>query len=305
MSKKTTEQFIIDAIKVHGGKYDYSKCNYDGAHKKVIILCKHHGEYEQKPNCHLSGQGCRQCGFITTTTNKTLTREEVINRFNKTHGNVYNYSKFNYVGWGTKGIIICKTHGEFEQRPSDHLKSSGCTKCANIKKSKDNTLTKEVVIKNLLKLNGDKYNYSKVEYINNSTKMIIGCNIHGDFKQNYNKHIAGQGCPKCKNESHWNRTGFIKRAKDNVCIFYILRCFNEKEEFYKVGITSTSVEKRYKQISAMPYAYEVVSEIHGEAGLIWDLELKEKRKLKASHYTPKIKFNGSSTECFTQYKLDE
>jgi len=52
----------------------------------------------------------------------------------------------------------------------------------------------------------------------------------------------------------------------------------------------------------MPYAYEVISEIFGEAGFIWDLEKEEKKKLKEFNYQPNIFFEGSITECFTQHK---
>ena len=53
----------------------------------------------------------------------------------------------------------------------------------------------------------------------------------------------------------------------------------------------------------MPYNYEVISEIHGEAGVVWDLEKEEKKKLKSFNYQPKICFCGSKTECFSQYNL--
>lgn len=52
----------------------------------------------------------------------------------------------------------------------------------------------------------------------------------------------------------------------------------------------------------MPYNYEIISEIYGEAGFIWDMELAEKRKLKDFNYQPNIVFGGSKRECFTQYK---
>lgn len=48
----------------------------------------------------------------------------------------------------------------------------------------------------------------------------------------------------------------------------------------------------------MPYLYEVVKEIHGEAGAIYDLELKMKNQLKEYHIVPNIAFNGHKTECF-------
>ena len=62
MSKrKTTEQFISDAIKVHGNKYDYSKVEYKGSNTDVLIICPIHGEFSQTPTHHLLGCGCKRC----------------------------------------------------------------------------------------------------------------------------------------------------------------------------------------------------------------------------------------------------
>lgn len=62
MSKrKTTEQFISDAIKVHGDKYDYSKVEYKGCDDNVLIICPIHGEFSQTPTHHLLGCGCKRC----------------------------------------------------------------------------------------------------------------------------------------------------------------------------------------------------------------------------------------------------
>jgi len=46
------------------------------------------------------------------------------------------------------------------------------------------------------------YNYTKVVYINARKKVIIGCNIHGDFVQSPSFHVRGGGCPKCANNGH-------------------------------------------------------------------------------------------------------
>lgn len=63
-----------------------------------------------------------------------------------------------------------------------------------------------------------------------------------------------------------------------------------------------TVRRRYNSSRDMPYNYEIISEIFGEAGFIWDLEKEEKRKLKKFKYQPKIEFGGSLTECFIKYK---
>lgn len=64
MSKKLTiDQFITRANIIHNNRYDYSKVIYLGAHKKVIIGCKIHGDFLQTPDGHInSKRGCIQCG---------------------------------------------------------------------------------------------------------------------------------------------------------------------------------------------------------------------------------------------------
>lgn len=58
-------------------------------------------------------------------------------------------------------------------------------------------LTKQEFIEKARAKHGCKYDYSKVEYINNHTKVCIICPEHGEFWQTPNKHLSGQGCPKC------------------------------------------------------------------------------------------------------------
>jgi hypothetical protein len=47
-------------------------------------------------------------------------------------------------------------------------------------------------------MHNNYYNYSKVNYINSFTKVLITCPIHGDFEQTPSSHLSGRGCPKCK-----------------------------------------------------------------------------------------------------------
>lgn len=59
--RKTTKQFISDAVALYGDKYDYSKVDYQGNKVKVCIICPIHGEFWQTPNDHLRGSGCKKC----------------------------------------------------------------------------------------------------------------------------------------------------------------------------------------------------------------------------------------------------
>ena len=58
-------------------------------------------------------------------------------------------------------------------------------------------LNKESFVERSNVIHHNKYDYSKVEYINSSTKVCIICPEHGEFWQSPNKHMSGRGCPKC------------------------------------------------------------------------------------------------------------
>lgn len=62
-------------------------------------------------------------------------------------------------------------------------------------------LTKDEFILRAKKINGDKYDYSKVEYINNRIKVVIVCPIHGEFKQTPSGHLEGKQCNLCRIDS--------------------------------------------------------------------------------------------------------
>jgi hypothetical protein len=57
-----TVSIIRKFQKIHGGTFDYSKVDYFNHTTKIIIICRHHGPFEQQPRLHLRGStGCRQC----------------------------------------------------------------------------------------------------------------------------------------------------------------------------------------------------------------------------------------------------
>ena len=51
-----------NAITIHGDAYDYSSSIYAGAREYTEIICPFHGPFFQRPNNHLNGAGCPDCG---------------------------------------------------------------------------------------------------------------------------------------------------------------------------------------------------------------------------------------------------
>lgn len=201
--KMSTNEFIEKAHKSHGDKYNYSKVNYADSYTKVCIICPEHGEFWQAPYNHIRGQGCPICRNEKKSLTSTSNTEEFINKAKQIHGNKYDYSKVEYIDAKTKVCIICPIHGKFYQTPNSHLMGHGCFECGLLSSS-PKTLTTEEFIEKARKIHGDKYDYSKVKYINTHTKVCIICPKHGEFWQTPNCHLDGKGCPLC-NESHLER----------------------------------------------------------------------------------------------------
>ena len=58
-------------------------------------------------------------------------------------------------------------------------------------------VTTEDFIKKAREIHGDKYDYSKVNYVNNETPVCIICPEHGEFLQQPTNHLRGCSCPYC------------------------------------------------------------------------------------------------------------
>ena len=211
--KLTQEQFIERAIKIYGNKYDYSKVKYDGIFKKICIICPEHGEFWKTPDSHLNtGSGCPKCNHKNTP----YTTEEFIEKAKTIHNDKYDYSKTVYEKSSKPICIICPEHREFWQTPNNHLRGQGCPNCnGHIK------LNTEEFIKRSKEVHGDKYEYSKVEYKNNLTKVCIICKEHGEFWQKPASHLSNHGCPICNTVRNSKISQLVESKLKELKIEYI------------------------------------------------------------------------------------
>lgn len=236
--KLTNEEFINKAKSIHGDKYDYSNTQYINSRTKVIIICPIHGGFIQRPDQHLAGCGCSKCGH-----KRKLKEEDIIKRKNIflqrakiIHNNKYDYSKVNYINVSTKVCIICPEHGEFWTTPERHVSNKvGCPVCKSKTQKCHKYLTNEEFIKKAKEIHGDKYNYSKINYINGQTKICIICPQHGEFWQTPISHLQGCGCKKCINKLTTEQ--FIKQVQNKFGDKYTFEKTNYVSNMEKVIIT--------------------------------------------------------------------
>jgi very-short-patch-repair endonuclease len=223
-NKKTKEQFIEEAIRFHGDKFDYSYVNYVDARTKVTIVCKAHGAFEQIASQHLKGIGCKKCKYEYIVNVKRKPQSEFIEKAVKTHGDRYDYSKVNFTAMKTPVLIICKIHGEFNQKPVDHVKGKGCQKCGGVYKP-----TTEEWIKTAKEKHGDKYDYSKSVYWAAHRSITIICKDHGEFKITPSSHITkGHGCKRCSNRVRYTTDEWKEEA---------IKIHNNLYDYSKVNFT--------------------------------------------------------------------
>jgi hypothetical protein len=311
--RKTQEQFIIDAKKKHGDRYDYSKVEYLGNKNKVIIICKIHGEFSQVPNGHTGGKGCRKCADTVNAKNYSQGKEGFTKKSNLKHNNKYDYSKVEYTNNKSKVIIICSTHGKFKQTASDHLSGYGCPYCGYEVVGKINAFDREKFIEKAKEVHGDKFDYTKVNYLRSQDKVTIICFIHGEFHQASNSHLQGTGCPKCANEltsefnkknptgyrdGCWYRCSLRSQNFDSYKVYLMkFTSYDGSEVFYKIGKSFLKATSRLGSIRA-DYKKEVIKCITSDNyKFICQLERELHKKNEELKYIPKLAFSGWN-ECF-------
>lgn len=284
---------------VHGDQYDYSKVVYGRCTDKITIICKEHGEFQQSFADHLSGAGCKKCdhGWTNETDAVVVTKENFLQKMLESNsmyrdGELTVLEDFKGI---LKHILVKDKYGVLSMTPRVLL--------SNKKPDLSNAVDKTSYWRNkATDVHKEKYTYENAVYTGSKDKITITCPIHGDFEQDATSHLLGKGCTKCKNEKvGWTYTAWSKAGGDNPGILYVLRCWNDDEEFYKVGITCQSrILDRYHNKLRMPYNYEVIQEITDvNRKRIYKLEKEIKRKYKDFAYIPQISFDGSKSECFS------
>jgi len=128
----TQEEFIERATEVHGDNYDYTDVKYINSQTKIIIKCNTcNFVFEQQPNSHLRGSGCDKCAHSINHENQKLSRDEIIERATKVHGDKFDYSNMNYINSHTPINIKCNNcNNNFQQLYCNHIRQNkGCPFC--------------------------------------------------------------------------------------------------------------------------------------------------------------------------------
>ncbi len=235
----TLDRFIERAKKKHKDRYDYSKVKFKNVESKIEIICPVHGPFLQRLMTHLKGLGCDRCGRAATAKKLSHSLKRFLEDAHRAHGDQYDYSQVSYVNALTKVKIICRRHGPFEQKPANHIRDIGCSKCGDESAAAIRTRTTEEFVHEAKAVHGDQYDYSKVKYRSSHEKVEIVCSTHGSFWQSPVNHVRGNkaGCPGCA------VSGF-DQTKPGM-LYYLAVTTDDGGILYKIGITNLSIRDRF------------------------------------------------------------
>lgn len=202
MKTLTKDEFIARCSAVHGDFYNYSLVEYVNNRTKVRIICPLHGEFRQKPQHHMKGSGCKECGIHSRAAKRRKSTAQFITEAIAVHGERYDYSKSMYGKHKDEKLTVtCPEHGEFSVSPGNHLKGKGCPQCAREllrRLARQRRTTTERFTKQARAIHGEIYDYGLVEYgENQNAYVIVRCREHGPFRVSPGNHLTGKGCPKC------------------------------------------------------------------------------------------------------------
>ena len=256
---------------------------------KVIVKDTLDIVYECSPGNLLMGK----YPTIVSAVDKTLA-------FNKKLQVIFpNLKILNYIQGNKKVLVIDEMDIIYKVSPAHLL-------LGNYPSIQTATNKEEAFIKLATIIHDAKYSYPELKYLGMNNKIDILCSNHGIFKQNPSNHLQGQGCRKCADilmsSKGWTKSNWIeciKKGKGRIAKLYVLNLWNDKESFIKIGITSTSVEKRF--LSKLPYSYDILSIKEGKSDIIFEQEKELHLKLKQYKYIPKLRFGGMY-EC---YKIEK
>lgn len=221
----TTDDFVEHALIIYGERYGYERTVYKRATVEVIITCREHGDFHQKPCHHLSGHGCRECAKQKVAEARRLTWQEILLRARAAHSGYYSYPDFYETATRKSGEddlkVICPVCGEFTQPIHSHLDGHGCKQCAIARMVELRRLSLDEIRRRCLEQFGPRICVLE-EFLNEEGIRLyrVQCEVHGQREIKSILSFLGSkyGCSECANigrglARRTRQEEFVRRAQ--------------------------------------------------------------------------------------------
>lgn len=291
---------------------------FKGQNFDANFKCRKHGNFIRKPiQSLLTRHPCVHCLRDLPNGSNALSASQISKKVSKLDGK-FEIQSIEGDGKLARIQIVClenQNHNPLNITTLDNLygRSFACPKCAHkagqpkrtesIRKQQDKKRGErgEEWMLAALKFHGHKYDYSKSDYVGAHTELLIGCPTHGFFTQLAGRHLSA-GCRQCADEELKGRytETYFKRYPEETkapAILYHIKFSLFGNQYFKVGITKTSVENRFSAASGKGIKYTTIKTI--------DLQLEEafRREQKILELSPKTVQTSFSQEQKTFLRL--
>lgn len=140
---------------IHGDRYEYLA--YDIQTKIIRFSCKH-GINEQELRTHLSGRGCKACGYDRMR----MSSQDFLRRAKLVHPEGYEYNLDEFATVNDKITIRHSCGHQYRGRVSNHLSGQGCIRCKSSvgeNKVAEWLTDKRIRVVHQFKIEGYRYRY--------------------------------------------------------------------------------------------------------------------------------------------------
>jgi thymidylate kinase len=236
----TREKFIERVKLIYGDKYDYSKVVYRGMKNDIILIDKNTGE-----EMVVSPKKLLYYKY------KRVTDEEkadiFIKKSKEKYGDRYDYSKVVYRGCDKEVIVIDNSTGEEKRvKPKHFLYIDKRIRIDKRYIRRTNKEKADIFIKKSREKFGDRFDYSKVKYIDCKTPVTLICKECGEFTIDMYKHLRSKN-GYCDSRKEYNRIDKGKLSTE----YIIKKCqyfYGDKYDYSKVEYKGGSSKKEHVEI---------------------------------------------------------
>jgi len=267
-------------------EYSYSEVDYVNNITPIIIICKHHGPFEQLLPNHLKGHGCIKCKHDA----QRITPEEFLHTSMRVHSGKYTYGPLSTTQLTLRSpiTVICPNHGPYVSTLGTHMRGSNCLKCVNEAQTK----TLSTFIQESKDLYGDLFSYEFTKYVNKETKLLLTCTSCGNLVTTTpGNHLHGGstgGCSTC------SQAGFDKNKPG--LLYYFKVCLGSNTA-WKIGITNNSIRKRYS-LAERNRMSNIISVWYENGAECYAEEQRILKEFNMHKYTGPKLLNSGNTELF-------
>lgn len=270
-------KLFLDTLKARGDTLS-PMASYKGNHKNIDIICRNGHAYSVTPGNYKRGQKCIQC--------RGRHPHQVKQRFFDTlkmRGAILAKDSI-YVNSQTHLFVQCKK-GHIEKKvPESYIKGLGCTACSG-KCSKEAALSIDALLVERGYSKGLKYKYKSM-----ADNIDLICDKGHSFRMKAQVFKRGSGCSQCA------LTGFDSGKP--ATLYYIKFVIGKAREVYKIGVTNSTVDKRYSYLAKSKRPKILQEYCYLKGGDAMEEEQKIKRKFSQFRCKDKPISYLSNTEIF-------